>query len=1441
MDKQKLKKLMVQEGKFKVYSEQDLIKPISRLLEKKNYMIPIGVGSNSTSDQIISNSDQIISNNLIEKYFMDFLGIDEEESCVLKIMNPTTGELHKDYTRGFCNKTMNVPYRKVRSIFSENEDESFGHEIFQDSLQTDFVYAAGDLSGRYCTKNMRVTPVEFFAKYMNTKEEKNNSEFMFVRYATEFGSQDGFKNPIERYSWDHQYVKPSLENNVHYSKIKHFEDGEDSFVYVENRRLSIIKKRYFTNLTVNSCYYNNLLASLSYAHAMPRPTRSPLSTFLEEFYDGKFWGNSYELSFNSIKALQYNPTIFNDIKEYDEEDCLVFDSLDFSYNKNGDVSKSFAITPEGMYTVSRKNDGTISLSSPKDDLKSLNNVDDLVKSINVATRPAFDNYKNEGDKGPIKIKHFKHTWIESDKRKTPVNYLFNTVTKQSNIGTEDSFEIKQSSIYEVIERIYGSKIKFKDMAYQKPKNSSKLALDSENDEVQILADYLASEHKKIYADFLRNSYKVTLGKLKNAFQYVPRMLQGKKEDYENGDAISLGGGMYLKLIKYIPKAVMVSLPGNYDYRRATTKKGSEIFTVKKAQTTVMKIKATVAWLMETHYDVPKLNDDQVRDKKQLVDILREVDAYLGDSMGSNGLSGANTYFQSENLTSLIPFNYNERRGMYAINCSEFESVEVNDKSKNYESISRIINNHNGRVVRCEPFFEPTQYKIIAKDSAGNVAYSIVRPFIGLDINTDSGKSLISLTPSIPMHNFIFYVPKLKQNSGGQKVFSMHLYSSRNEELINCHTSFVDPLPTIQEDSQDISAVAHVEYQEVLDSQNSKAMEVIKNPFEFTLKDLLTGSLSKERHPYIKGNDQTITPYISEAWRNLFKSEPSKFFNDYKTPDIMFGKVGEKYEKLKRGDALKSYFKGTSWEVLRIDAWLGLRPTDKANLNLYNPDHWVNQRTLLDYEFLRYMLSIFLGGAYQLTTMVEAGMDTREINFETYDDRLYLDIIPPHQRGPYGVAILSPESKYEISGSLSYFAGCFSDSAGQPQSIGRKGFDCFAGLSFGWNDKSYKKSTLMALMGIRDGKISTYADFVVESFAPSLVDKTKKEKKTIRNRLHKFVMSEDYSKAVLMTASQTVIERLALGYDIGMDTMAPVENLSDEIRLVRNKLDFGNTSMINVFRDMFSLKLYQDATLNYSVYEIFRYLKSLVTEQRAGDSIENVTILYKNYLENLYEIKEYGKVDLLNRKVVFPEALKTQADIARYNRDLIKDQAEMARFQKGSSQYKIMEYSDSRYTIRMAKSPLELQLEGDTLGHCVGSYVNSMSSGTNIIFFLRDKKHSDKSNVTVEFVPYVGSLSNLSISSGCSSINFNGDDLEFVMRGYINQVQGMSRRPVNREEALFLNEWRSFVQSQMRKKISFVPSFNKKKKVKIKHEFTFGLSIQKQIDDQLNERSKEAIG
>ena len=1415
MDKRKLKMLMGQEGKLKVYSEQDLIKPISKLLMRQDYFVPIGNSSNS-------DSGQVIFKNLIEQYFLDFLGIDESQSSVPKIMNPTTGELLKDYSQEFYDQKLKVPYRTARPIFKSFESNSTAQKFFEGSPESDFIYAMGDRKCDNLERNMRVNPMEFFSKYINTKEEKNDSEFMFIRYAAEFGSLSGFKDPNGMYSFASHFDKPSLENNIYYSKIKYFEDGENSFVYVENRRLSIIKKRYFMNLTVRMDYYNNLLTSLAYPCESPCRFESPMRIINRQFYNGNFWGNSYNLSFNSTKEIEHNPTIFEDIKNYDEEDYLVFDNLDFSYNKNGDVSKSYAITAEGMYTVVRKKGGQITLINPKDELTSLNNIDGLVKGINVAVKPVFDSYREETD-GSCRTKRFKDSFIESSERKDPINYLFGVLANQSCVGVTDSMKIKQSSIYAVLRRIYESKAKSTKSSYQRPKNSSKLALDPKKDEVQILADHLASGHKNVYNDFLKNSYKVTLSKLKRAFQCAPNFFHGTKEDFKNGNAIHLGGGMYLKLVKYYPNETM-SLP--YDPRRSlrSTEGEPDFIKINKAYTYLNQIKVTLSWLLVTCYELYEKDNGQ---KIDLNTKIRSVCEYL-ESLSGSPSSPANSYTLGQKLESAISFNYGDRNGMYALNYKEFDPLETNDIKKNSKLVDNIAGNKHGKIINCEPLFEPTQYKLIAKDKSGNVAYSIVRPFISVDLQASGAITTVELSPSIPMHNFIFYAPKLSEDSKSREVFSVHIHSSRNNELVNYVGDFKDPLPAKRGD------VAHgnvyefmAEYQSVLNEQQGSIHNVARNPLATTSRDLLTGSLSTEKHPRMASSEYMVAPYFTEVWYELFKKNPSKFFKDYKTPDILFSEVGGEYEKIKRGDVIKNYFKGTAWEVLRIDAWLGIRPADKNNLNLYHPEHWVNQRVLLDYEFLLYMLSVLVGGAYQLTTIVEGGMDTKELNFETYDDRLYENIsFHPHLRGPYGVAVLHQDFYgFNLSATLSYFAGCFAAKRTVSEAnASSRGFERFADTSYYYGkEEDIQPYTMMALMGIRDGSISTYANFVAESFDSLVSDKTKKEKKSIRSRLHKFFMSEDYMKSALITASQAVIETIAIGADIGTDLLTPVENLQQEIGYIRRKSDCGSTELIRLFREVFTFPLFTDETLDYSVNEIFRYLKSLVTEQRASRDISNAATIYKSYLGNLYAIKEHGKVDLQNRKVVFPEALKTQADIVAYNRELIKSQEELARFQKGCSQYKMMEYSNNKYAIRMAKSPLELQLEGTNLGHCVGTYADLMMAGTNIIFFLREKGNHEKSNITVEFIPHTGSMSNLSAIA-----DFNGDNLEFYMRGHINQVQGMSRRPVNREEALFLNEWRSFVQSQMRKKTNIIPSLGKKNKVKIRYEFTFGSSIQNQL-------------
>lgn len=1428
MDKRKLKEFAEQEGKFKIYSEQDLIKPISKLLEKQNYKIPLG--------ENFSNMGQVITNNVVEQYFLDFLGIDQKESSVPKIMNHRTGKLYKDYTKEIEYCRLNVPYRRARPLFLEEQKQFDVGEFFKDSVQSDFIYALGDSPEIKWAPNMRVIPMEFFAKYINIKENSKDPEFMFIKYSTEIGSEDGFRNFDKTYLKECSFTKPSLENNIHYAKIKYIHAGDDSFVYVENRKLSIIKKRFFTNLTVNKDYYNNLLFSLSYAYSKPYCGQSPIKVINDKLFNNKFWGGSYSNSFDSIKALAHNPTIFDLIKEYDDDEYLVFDDLDFSYNRLGDMSKSFIVTPDGTYTVNRKRDRTVSLVSPNDKMKLLNSKHDLIRSVSAAVKPAFDSYISEWEERISKAKNLKN-WAESECREAPISYLFSSIAKENSIGAENFVKIKSSSIYDVLEQIYGESVKSRTTTYKKPKNSSKLALQADMDEVQMLADHLSSEHDKIYNDFLRNSYAVTLNKLKEAFKFVPQTLKGTKNDYESGIAINLGGDMYLKLLKHIANQSFLKKRRDYQFHRNVFPiLNSNILKITKGQSTSAKIKSTLSWLLMTAYELEKTKHSVQMDRS-FEDMMGSANNYFTTSEDNFDLSDIDSYQPSEPKKYSIILNYETKQGKYAISDDRLKFVEINDVTKNSDVMREVIRDEGAfQKAHCEPLFEPTQYKLVTKDKKGNVAYSIIRPFIGVDISMSDKTTLISLVPSLPMHNLIFYVPKLnpaEKDLMNRTVFSTYLYSNKTKELIGRDIEYTDPLPICGENAN--------MYESSLDWGNRDITAVTQSTLAFTLRDSLTGSLSTEKHPYIGSLEYIGLPNFSKPWIALFKDRnPSKFFEDYKVPDIRFGKLGGKFEKIKQGGLIKNYFQGTSMEILRIDAWLGLRPADQRNLNLYNPNHWVNQRALFDREFTTYMLMVLVGGAYHLTTIVEAGMDTREMNFETYDDKLYDDTYRPHLRGPYGVAVLNQNfSHRKVDQALTYFSGCFGTT--HPLIFERRssrGWGAFFEINLRSDESNFKNSTVAALMGIRDGKISSYADFVLESFKPALDFKTKKEKKATRNRIQKFIMSQDYEKSVAITASQMLIEHIALGMNSEADILSPVGNLDDEVRQIDGVSDFGSTPLLRIFKNVFSTNLCMDPDLNYSAYEIFKYIKSLVSEQKLAESIECASDFYVDYLKDLYAIKEFGEIDLNNRKVVFPEALRTQADIARYNRKLIRDREELAKFQKGSSKYKVLEYSNAHYAIRMAQSPLELQLEGNALGHCVGTYVNAMTEGRSIIFFLRDKKNPDKPNVTVEFVPYLGSISNVSVSSsysGYSDLNFHRDNLEFVLKGHINQIQGMSRRPVNVEEALFLNEWRSFAQAQMRKKVEIIPSLGKKKKVKIKHEFIFDASIQNQIDNQLAER------
>ncbi len=63
-----------------------------------------------------------------------------------------------------------------------------------------------------------------------------------------------------------------------------------------------------------------------------------------------------------------------------------------------------------------------------------------------------------------------------------------------------------------------------------------------------------------------------------------------------------------------------------------------------------------------------------------------------------------------------------------------------------------------------------------------------------------------------------------------------------------------------------------------------------------------------------------------------------------------------------------------------------------------------------------------------------------------------------------------------------------------------------------------------------------------------------------------------------------------------------------------------------------------------------------------------------------------------------------------------------------------EFSDKEFTIFYPEKPEDIVKEGSELNHCVGSYINKIIKGSNIILFLRKNEELDKSLVTVDIIP-----------------------------------------------------------------------------------------------------------
>lgn len=114
---------------------------------------------------------------------------------------------------------------------------------------------------------------------------------------------------------------------------------------------------------------------------------------------------------------------------------------------------------------------------------------------------------------------------------------------------------------------------------------------------------------------------------------------------------------------------------------------------------------------------------------------------------------------------------------------------------------------------------------------------------------------------------------------------------------------------------------------------------------------------------------------------------------------------------------------------------------------------------------------------------------------------------------------------------------------------------------------------------------------------------------------------------------------------------------------------------------------------------------------------------RNFPLNPKDVKKYHDkiVGIYNREQAFKRKKELEKKQTAYNNNVYNNAVKY-------------NFEDDTYFIKACKELTDLLIEGSTLHHCVGSYVNSVSEGREYILFLRKVSEPDTPYFTIDVTP-----------------------------------------------------------------------------------------------------------
>lgn len=240
---------------------------------------------------------------------------------------------------------------------------------------------------------------------------------------------------------------------------------------------------------------------------------------------------------------------------------------------------------------------------------------------------------------------------------------------------------------------------------------------------------------------------------------------------------------------------------------------------------------------------------------------------------------------------------------------------------------------------------------------------------------------------------------------------------------------------------------------------------------------------------------------------------------------------------------------------------------------------------------------------------------------------------------------------------------------------------------------------------------------------------------------KYLLKIDKESGNRNPSSHSSIRRIFKKGEIENNKLSELLQIADENNMLREFIDNIDRLQALISAEGYNLK----RLMEYCISELPMY--------QGITSVSEGTTLIRDYVRMSKEMGfEYDK---------YPKSLKKSHDIAMVNYRAFKNDLKEEDFFIATSAYKELEdlRNRSEYVILIPEKPEEIVEEGNTLHHCIASYLKRVQEGQTKILFMRKKESLESPLVSIE-----------------------------VKDGRVVQARGKSNRSVTTEEREYLNKW-----------------------------------------------------